>query len=86
MDKLSADGNTPLHLQVKFDNEAQLKRLITLYPQDVNAQNHLGQTPMHLAYIFGNLAAVFILSSHGGRVDVLDNNGKKPFDYDSSIG
>jgi len=43
---------------------------------DVNAQNKLGQTPLHIAYIHGNIGAALLPIKWGADIKIHDNEGK----------
>lgn len=50
------------------------------FEADINLQNQLGQTPLHLAAMNGFDNITFILLDEGARRDIKDNNGDLAYD------
>ena len=88
--KRDSEGWTPLHRAASpRDNvsEADVKRVVEalLNGADVDAQNNLGQTPLHIAsggFVGrcspGEAATVELLLAHGANADVKDKEGRVP--------
>ncbi len=75
------NGNTPLHLMViKFTWLASIFYKIENYDIDYNAQNEMGQTPLHIAAEMNKPKIIAFLLNHGASPDILDNEGRRPQD------
>lgn len=77
------DGNTLLHYLAIVDNEftRDIIRSSPATDKELDIQNKLGQTPMHIAYIHGNLETGLLLRKLGADPNIRDNEGKTPGDY-----
>ena len=47
-ESIDSDGNTLLHLAIKYSYLNVIKTLIELFNADINYKNNLGETPFHL--------------------------------------
>lgn len=80
-----------LNLCYRFDSrlsdKATISKWVTLlietHAADVNKANRLGQTPLHLALMYGHSEAVTILLSHCANPNVRDAHGYLPLHYAS---
>ena len=69
---------TPLHWAAR-SGQSEAALLLLGLGSNVNAQNKLGETPLHLATISPTgLGVIRDLLSHGARTDVRDNKGRSP--------
>jgi ankyrin repeat protein len=59
----------------------RLMELLTQSNGDLNCQNYLGETPLLLAIMEGNLSTIELLVEHGADVNVPDHNGYTPLMY-----
>jgi len=84
MTTANKDGNTMLHFAAAGDNAGLVAALSQQHGEDVNAQNHLGQTPLHVAYKHGKLENALLLIQNGANVSAKDTDGKIPSDFDTS--
>jgi ankyrin repeat protein len=55
--------------------------LVEEYGADVHKANRLGQTPLHLALLYGHSDAARLLLQHGANPNVLDAHGYLPLHY-----
>jgi hypothetical protein len=71
-------GSTPLLWASGGHNfkDGSVLRLLLEHGADINVQNRLGWTPLHLASINGALEVVRLLLEHGADVEVKGNDGK----------
>jgi len=76
-------GNTPLHLAVQPQEAGILQQLLSHEhaAEQLNIQNSLGQSPVHLACELGNTEAITLLLQKGADFQVKDYTGKSPIDY-----
>jgi ankyrin repeat protein len=65
--------NSPLHDAASFSCDEV--RLLLEMGADINSQNALGETPLHLAAFFNQRDIVDLLLEMGARTDICDNNG-----------
>jgi ankyrin repeat protein len=73
-------GETPTHYAA-FNNCPSALFLLLQLGSNINKQNIDGDTPLHLAIIFGNKACTEILLDHPDlKTNIKDNNGKTPFE------
>ncbi|MDQ5940725.1 MAG: hypothetical protein QG632_451 [Candidatus Dependentiae bacterium] len=76
-------GNTPLHVIATHLTPKTLKmaHILLIAGAQVDAQNDLGQTPLHLHGKAGSLYIQFahILIKAGARLDLIDIKGNEPF-------
>jgi len=67
-------GNKAIHLAVERGYLDIIKKLIEIYPTDINAVNTItGDTPIHLAAEFGHFEVVKFLFENGVNVNKLNN-------------
>jgi hypothetical protein len=71
---------TPLHWAVKKDFYLIIPKLISFGAQ-VNAQNFLGETALHLSVKKNNYECTVLLLIFLASPFIKNNKGKKPFDY-----
>lgn len=77
------DGNTLLHLAAANPEQlGVLKKLIPNHLDDINTQNKDGNTPLHIAFLHNNREAALELLSAKPNIDIINNEGEKPFDLD----
>ena len=81
MSLASPEGNTPLHYAVLSDNPLFVESLL-FEGYQVNAQNRLGQTPLHVAYKHEQIGNAVVLIRRGADLYIKDVTGKLPTDYD----
>ncbi|KAH0527112.1 hypothetical protein TsFJ059_002145 [Trichoderma semiorbis] len=78
------DGKTPffdliVNIGIFSSDELMLfVKLLLGYGADVQTIDKYGNTPLHLAVIFGDLALAALLLSEGANANVANNNGKTP--------
>ena len=66
MNQKNRDGETPLVTAIKTGSSIKvIKRLLQEESVDVNCPNNLGDAPMHLAALHGNLHAIECLLERG---------------------
>lgn len=80
---LAASGSegAALHLALGkggHPNSATLVRLLLSAGDRINAQNNLGQTPLHLAVLWGKAEAAEILCKAGANIHLPDSKGSSP--------
>lgn len=46
----------------------------------INIPDHLGRTPLHYAYLFGDQPMINLLTNQGANVECRDKNGNRPID------
>ena len=75
---VEADGWTPLGLVSRGRNfkDGSAVRLLLEHGADINLQDRVGQTPLHIASVCGALEIVHLLLENGADVEVTDNSGK----------
>ena len=75
-------GNTQLHFLAMVGNCSKIRALSEKQrKEEINVQNKLGQTPLHIAYIHGQSEAGLLLLQLGADDTIRDNTGKTPGDY-----
>lgn len=78
----SSNGNTALHWSIINQHYAITKVLLTNADIDVDAQNKLGCTPLHLATKQGDKRVVYrLLKSGAGQKNRTHNEGFSPLDH-----
>jgi len=73
------NGNTPLHAVER----PEFIQLLIEYGADVNAQNDLGQTPLHIAFSRGDVEVVRCLIQAGADLNARDDFYNTPFHCDT---
>jgi ankyrin repeat protein len=71
----------PLHAYVRFISP--FMEVFTLFCEnnvELDAQDSVGNTPLHIAALRGNLEAVKALLTQGASTDITNNDGKKAID------
>ena len=81
----SQNGNSLLYLSVEHDNYVLTKLLID-NNADVNAQNHLLETPLHKAVEIGNHKVINLLLEKGANPNTQTHIGKTPMHIAASKG
>ncbi|CAB0027880.1 unnamed protein product, partial [Trichogramma brassicae] len=82
--KVNAEGLTPLHVICKgFQNDDQLETLFKICEErnqlvQVDAQDNLGNTPLHLAVCYGKHWAAELLLRNGANPNLADVEGYTP--------
>ena len=77
--KLKKTGDTLLIQAVRYANEPIIEFLIN-QGCDLNAQNYLGNTALHIAFLNNNLNIVNMLICCGAKEFILNNNGLTPWE------
>ena len=77
--KLQKTGDTLLIQAVRYANEPIIEFLIN-QGCDLNAQNYLGNTALHIAFLNNNLNIVNTLICCGAKEFILNNNGLTPWE------
>ena len=78
----SSNGNTALHWSIINQHYASTKLLLTNVDIDVDVQNKLGCTPLHLAAKQYDKKTVYrLLKAGAGHKNMLDREGCSPLDY-----
>lgn len=79
------EGNTALHLAVRFQWQPSARKICELCPLDLLTYcNVNGQTPIHLATLGHNISTIIMLTSkagmnHGEIIRMADSNGDNAF-------
>ena len=88
LNKLNNNGLSLLHILVIKKN-IKIIELLLKNGADVNIKSiKTKRTPLHFAYIYQNNESdeiIKLLIKYGAQDDILDNNNKKPSDYDRNI-
>jgi ankyrin repeat protein len=78
----SSNGNTALHWSIKNQHYAVTKLLLSIPDIDVDATNHRGHTPLHLAAMLGDKNTVIRLLKQGAGIkNSKDKEELSPLDY-----
>ncbi|TAA41556.1 ankyrin repeat domain-containing protein [Pseudoxanthomonas winnipegensis] len=72
-------GDTLVHLTVDMGTADQITELCA-QGANVNAQNYLGNTPLHMAFALNNLPAAKALLNAGADPDIKNKFGKSAYD------
>ncbi|KAJ3112980.1 hypothetical protein HDU96_003941 [Phlyctochytrium bullatum] len=70
--------NTALHRACSSNLHATVKALLENQSVDVNSQNTLLQTPLHLAAMTGSSKLLKLLIDHGAKAHIMDQSGDTP--------
>ena len=73
-------STSTLHQSIA-DNDLQALRQLLAQRTNVDAKNHSGKTPLHLAALLGLEGFVRDLLKANASIDVKDNEGITPRDY-----
>lgn len=76
-----SDGNTPLHYACKSGSEILCTLLIEQYHTNIETTNHLNQTPIIVASIYGHFNVCKYLKQKGANVYHKDTYGKTSLNY-----
>ena len=77
-------NNSSLHIAVKNNSIKMVKYLLSKKEKNINAKNGKGQTALHIACSNENDEIINLLVLNGANINILDFQGKKPFDFLSS--
>jgi len=75
-------GLSLIHWAVKHNNRQLLESLLTDYNVNPNSKSRAGQTPLHIAAIYGR-REIFndLISKYGAKVDLMDMSGQVAGSY-----
>ncbi|KAG5771751.1 hypothetical protein H9Q72_001820 [Fusarium xylarioides] len=75
-------GNTPLHFMTKYGALVAFSSFTDLPGLDLNARNHLGRTPMHVAasHPLPGTGRLALLIAKGADINSLDDQSRTPLD------
>ncbi|EKE39827.1 hypothetical protein ENUP19_0099G0019 [Entamoeba nuttalli] len=73
-------GNTPLHRAVASGN-IECTKLIAKKTHTIIAQNSMKKTPLHIACEEQNIPMIKAVIDLGGDADIVDEDGKFPFEF-----
>ncbi|XP_071381119.1 ankyrin repeat domain-containing protein SOWAHA [Centroberyx affinis] len=80
-------GFTALHWAAKAGNSEMVHKIMDISKKrgtcvNINSKTHGGYTPLHIAAIHGHSEVmVLLVQGYGAKVNVRDNDGKKPYHY-----
>lgn len=77
---LDKAGSTPLHWAAHGGHVQCIQMLLAIPNCQVNVQNKIGDAPIHSAAWRGHADVVKILLEHGAKVDLVNNDKKRPYD------
>ncbi|MEM4912503.1 MAG: ankyrin repeat domain-containing protein [Metallosphaera sp.] len=77
------EGNLPIHLAFCNGNYEVVKLLIER-GADPNMRDINGFTLLHKAYYLGLESLIDFIVRNGGKMDVLDSFGRRPYEYKRS--
>ena len=77
-------NNSSLHIAVKNNSIKMVKYLLSKKEKNINAKNGKGQTALQIACSNENDEIINLLVLNGANINILDFQGKKPFDFLSS--
>ncbi len=78
------NNNSTLHISVSNNSIKMVKYFLGKKIKNVNVKNDKGKTALHLACTTGNEDMINLLLKNGADVNVLDDQGNKPFDLIST--
>jgi ankyrin repeat protein/L-ascorbate metabolism protein UlaG (beta-lactamase superfamily) len=79
--KANSEGKTALHMAV-MNKRPEIVGILAPKMKDINVQeNILGNTPLHIAAINGDLQSTEILLKAGAKANILNNSNKTAVDY-----
>ncbi|MBN2523110.1 MAG: ankyrin repeat domain-containing protein [Bacteroidales bacterium] len=79
--RINSDGRIPLHHAV-INKKSEVVSLLLSKTQNINLQeNRLGNTPLHIAAINGDLKSTELLIKAGAKADSKNYAQKTPLDY-----
>ena len=78
------NNNSTLHISVCNNSIKMVKYFLGKKIKNVNVKNDKGKTALHLACTTGNEDMINLLLKNGADVNVLDDQGNKPFDLIST--
>ena len=78
------NNNSSLHISVSNNSMKMVKYFLGKKIKNVNVKNDKGKTALHLACTTGNEDMINLLLKNGADVNVLDDQGNKPFDLIST--
>lgn len=84
--RIAETGGSALHLAAGRGYNALCQVLVTAGEADVNLQDNLGRSPLHMATFNGRLAVVRDLLRLGARVDMADAEGNLPLHFAAMFG
>lgn len=77
---------SPFQLACKEGNLILIKKLLGLFPEELQAKNAMGQTPLHIACSHGQLDLAKLYITQGANLDVTDNAGKSSLTLAATFG
>ncbi len=76
------EGNTFLHMAAKTNDIKFAWYLHKLNPNmNFNVYNNVNNTPLHIACKYHHMDLVKHIYRYRGKIELVNNEGKKPFDY-----
>ena len=73
-------NNSDLHIAVDKNSIKMVRYFLNKRNRNINTRNDQGQTALHLACSMGNEDMINLLLINGANTEILDEEGKKPFD------
>ena len=73
-------NNSNLHIAVDKNSIKMVRYFLNKRNINLNTRNDQGQTALHLACSMGNKDMINLLLIKGADTEILDEEGKKPFD------
>ncbi len=77
----SPSNDSFLHYAIFHDENFACAQLLLQYGAQVNARNHLGETPLHEAIMYLNKRCITILIANAADVNAQTVTGKTPMHY-----
>jgi ankyrin repeat protein len=81
-----AEGRKPLHIAVRTKQQLVIEALVTAIPGDVNAQDRLGLTPLHVAAINCQMHTVQLFIDANADVNLKTSAGETALNIAVSFG